>query len=314
MPVLDFKEIPEAHIASGKQDTFELFARDFLEYVGYKIISEPDRGADGGKDIIVEEIRIGVGGETKIRWLVSCKHQAHSGKSVSPNIELNIRDRIETHSCKGFIGFYSTLASTGLSTILESIEEVQVFDCEKIEKKLLNSPEGKELARRYFPMSLKEFERENPEPVKLFIDEASLKCMVCGKELLTADETSSIITSWQKTDEEGKLVVKEFFWSCKGHCDDVISYSFRQKDPNFEYIDQWEDISDVMIPTVYLKWIMSTLNQQKSGAIYSDKAFENIKEFLLQTFHYVARHLTTKEEKRLNSLYMIPTYLGGMGD
>lgn len=28
--VLDFKEIPQANIASGEQDTFELFARDFI--------------------------------------------------------------------------------------------------------------------------------------------------------------------------------------------------------------------------------------------------------------------------------------------
>lgn len=84
MPVLDFKEIPEAHKATGLQDTFELFSRDFLAFLGYKIISDPDRGADGGVDIIAEEKRTGVGGETIIRWLVSCKHKAHSGNSVNP--------------------------------------------------------------------------------------------------------------------------------------------------------------------------------------------------------------------------------------
>ena len=73
MTVLNFKEIPEAHIASGLQDTFELFARDFLDFMGYRIITDPDRGADGGKDLIVEESRTGVGGETKIKWLVSCQ-------------------------------------------------------------------------------------------------------------------------------------------------------------------------------------------------------------------------------------------------
>jgi hypothetical protein len=31
MPQLDFKEIPQANLASGEQDTFELFAREFLE-------------------------------------------------------------------------------------------------------------------------------------------------------------------------------------------------------------------------------------------------------------------------------------------
>lgn len=75
MAVLDFKEIPEAHVANGLQDTFELFAREFLEFMGFKIISIPDRGADGGVDLIVEEHRHGIGGVTIVRWLVSCKHK-----------------------------------------------------------------------------------------------------------------------------------------------------------------------------------------------------------------------------------------------
>ena len=53
MPCIDFREIPEAHVASGNQDSFELFARDFLtEILNFKILSEPSRGADGGKDIL----------------------------------------------------------------------------------------------------------------------------------------------------------------------------------------------------------------------------------------------------------------------
>ena len=124
------------------QDTFELFARDFLSFMGYKIITDPDRGADGGVDLIVEEKRTGVGGETIIRWLVSCKHKAFSGNSVSPTDDANIRDRVEANGCQGFIGFYSTLASTGLSTNLEGMKdrvEYQVFDREKIEGQLLHS-------------------------------------------------------------------------------------------------------------------------------------------------------------------------------
>ena len=36
MPQLDFKEIPLANLADGEQDTFELFAREFLELFGFK--------------------------------------------------------------------------------------------------------------------------------------------------------------------------------------------------------------------------------------------------------------------------------------
>jgi hypothetical protein len=52
MSALDFREIPQANAASGEQDEFELFARDFLAYLGYAIISEPDRGQDGGIPIL----------------------------------------------------------------------------------------------------------------------------------------------------------------------------------------------------------------------------------------------------------------------
>ena len=42
MTILDFKEIAQANKATGKQDEFEFFGRDFLEYLDYKIISGPD--------------------------------------------------------------------------------------------------------------------------------------------------------------------------------------------------------------------------------------------------------------------------------
>ena len=76
MPILDFKEIASS---SGGQDRdqFELFAREFLEHLNFRIIEGPDRGPDAGRDLIVEETRTGVGGVTRVRWLVSCKHNAH---------------------------------------------------------------------------------------------------------------------------------------------------------------------------------------------------------------------------------------------
>lgn len=60
MAALDFKEIPEAHLGGGLQDAFELFARDFLVLLGYKVLEAPSRGADGGKDLVVVERRSGV--------------------------------------------------------------------------------------------------------------------------------------------------------------------------------------------------------------------------------------------------------------
>ena len=316
MAILDFKEIPEAHKATGLQDTFELFARDFLSFMGYKIITDPDRGADGGVDLIVEEKRTGVGGETNIRWLVSCKHKAFSGNSVSPADDANIRDRVEANDCQGFIGFYSTLASTGLSTNLEGMKakvEYQVFDKEKIERQLLHSAKGLEIAERFFPVSLANWKTENPQPAKIFTEKPSLKCKVCEKELL-GENVNGIITLWQRMRTDYERDPEHFehvFWVCRGRCDSALGNYIRSKDNTL--FDGWEDISDVMMPTIFIKWVMSIMNEQKSGVIYSEEAFSNLKEFLLQVFPYVSRQLTKKEIERVKSLGMIPSYLGGLG-
>lgn len=316
MPVLDFKEIPEAHKATGLQDTFELFARDFLSFMGYKIISHPDRGADGGADIIVEEKRTGVGGETIVRWLVSCKHKAHSGNSVNPNDDGNILDRVSSKKCHGFIGFYSTLSSSGLSGVLEGIKdriEFQIYDRERIEKELVHSARGLEVAERYFPVSLAAWKTNNPEPAKIFADEPSLKCKVCSKELLDKED-KGVITLWQnrRVDYEKEPEhFKHIFWTCRGNCDRALSKYIRANTAGLT--DGWEDIGDVMMPTVFIKWVISILNEMKGGTIYSDEAFNQLKQFLLNVYPFACRHLTDKEKERVQSLMMIPSYLGGLG-
>lgn len=104
--------------------------------------------------MIVEEERLGPGGTNMVRWLVSCKHKAHSGASVTPNDEQNIRDRLGTHRCQGFIAFYSTLPSSGLGQTLNALRpnfEYLQLDSEAIERKPLDSPRGRILAARYTP-------------------------------------------------------------------------------------------------------------------------------------------------------------------
>jgi hypothetical protein len=159
MPALDFQEIAIPQ-AGPDRDQFELFAREFLDQEGFTIISGPDRGADDGRDLIVKEVRQGPGGTNEVSWLVSCKHKAHSGSSVTPSDELNIRDRIETHGCTGFISFYSTLPSSGLGTILDGLRPkygLLLYDREVIERKLLENRRGRQLAARFMPVSFQKW-------------------------------------------------------------------------------------------------------------------------------------------------------------
>jgi len=159
--IIDFTEIPQANVPNGQQDKFELFAREFLNYMGYRIIEEPSRGADGGKDLVVDEHINLIGGVPyTIRWLVSCKHYAHSGKSVSDGDELNVKDRVEQHHCDGFIGFYSTLPSTGLENRLRGVTKTNIYDAEKIERFVVDAykdSKASTLFVRFFPKSWKEY-------------------------------------------------------------------------------------------------------------------------------------------------------------
>src|SRR5579875_2327365 len=91
-------------------------------FLGYEVVTGPDRGADGGRDIVVEEVRTGLSGETRIRWLVSCKHFAHSGRAVGLSDETDISDRVRSKRCHGFLGFCSRPASSGLASKLDGLQ------------------------------------------------------------------------------------------------------------------------------------------------------------------------------------------------
>lgn len=305
--ILDFKEIPQANKGDGSQDTFELFARDFLEILGYKIIQHPDRGADGKKDLIVLESRPGLSGISHIKWLVSCKHYAHSGKSVADTDEPNILDRISVHDCDGFIGFYSTLPSTSLGNNFEGLKkrktEIQSFDREQIEKILLESPQGLKLASRYFPESFRKYSIENPKPAKIFSNDPEICCEYCDTNLL-ADEKKGVgifVTLRRMSDINAEKYVRQSYarayFSCKGDCERILQNKYSHEE---NLIDEWVDISDYLTPTGYIKKIMAWLN---SILIDEEKiegeAFDKLKKLFLNTFPYIAREQTTEEKEKI---------------
>lgn len=304
--VLDFKEIPQANLGSGLQDTFELFARDFLEDVGFQIIQHPDRGADGKKDLIVGEVRNGVGGKTQLRWLVSCKHNAHSGKSVSDTDEPDIIDRVAAHKCQGFIGFYSTIPATSLNGKLHGYSdkiEHMVYDREQIEKELLRHPQGIKLARRYFPISTEKYITQNPKPVQIFNETPVIECDYCGKDLLTTKGGIFVVLSDDKEEKTSKsgykyYEEKDVYFSCKGECDMRLEAKYRKQGL---WNSGWEDIDDLMIPTLFLKNIMAYMNQLVDKEI-SKEAHEKMKQLYIRVFPHIIRELTDEEKRRVKML------------
>jgi len=105
MPIIDFTEIPPANTGAGDQDTFELFTRDFFQALGFEIEENPSRGADGGKDLIMVEPLEGKIKSGKRRWIVSCKHYAHSGKAVGDKDEIDILGRVRKFKAQVLLAF-----------------------------------------------------------------------------------------------------------------------------------------------------------------------------------------------------------------
>lgn len=81
-------------------EEWEKFSVHVLVHNGFKILTLPAYGPDGGKDYLAEQ--------NNIIYLVSCKHYITSGKHVGIKEENSILDRLMQHNAKGFIGFYST--------------------------------------------------------------------------------------------------------------------------------------------------------------------------------------------------------------
>ncbi len=314
MPALNFKELPEAHISSGMQDTFELFARDFFKMIGLNIVSGPDRGQDGGRDLLAIETRGGIVGITEIKWLVSCKHKAHSGESVKDKDELDILDRVKAYGANGFIGFYSTVISAPLSRKLEGLKssiEVKIFDHEMIEHELLNTPIGKRIAKRYMPLSYNKWENTWYSPSNIFTEYEPLNCKYCGEDLLNQkkiEKFGGIIVfvsdiKFMKEHNFEKEKIMDVYWACKGKCDHILENRYRTKGGS----TGWEDISDIVIPSKYLNWNMSILNGIQSGhTYYEEKAFKNLREFIVKTSQITLKQQTEEQINRLKILSTLP--------
>ena len=310
MAIINFKEIPEAHGngENGLRDTFELFAENFFLYLGFKILVSPSRGADNGKDLIVEESiqgKLDVS-EQKVKWLVSCKHKAHTGNSVTPDDEKLLLEKIKAHDCDGFIGFYSTLPSSGLSNMIAGLTEnwklkTKIFNAENIETPLLQSRSGIELIERFFPESFLKWRTENPERAKLFKNgEFELKCMYCDEDLIRNNSVKG--NYYLIADLSDFKNIVEVRWSCNGECDDRLNKRNHQKN----LTELWDHIEYKATPITYLMFVMEIINKmQNKSYVFSDDAFKNIRHLICAIYPLVSRNMTTKEQDILERELMM---------
>jgi hypothetical protein len=154
--LIDFKEIDDI---SGF--TFEKFIEELLKTTGWNIIVGAGQGPDGGRDIIAS-IResFGTGKEKERTYLIQCKHNAKSGKSVSPSELGNFNLMPNRHNTEGWLLVSSTkLSENGIQEIHAASEQFKginfdYWDAQDLEDKILRD-ECRNLFKRYFPESYK---------------------------------------------------------------------------------------------------------------------------------------------------------------
>ena len=301
--MIDFTEI------SHDSDLWELFARDFLQEMGFHIETPPDRGADAGKDMLVTEEIGGALYRGRFRWLVSCKHFAKSGRSVNESDdEPNIRERMESFRAQGFIGFYSTLASSGLNNRLRQlrdegkIADYRILDHKLIENHLVTVGFSK-LMIRYFPESYK-----NVKPLHLITDQYEpLTCDQCGKDLLEemfkGDYSANLVQVYRWDQQTGKELIQDVYVTCKGECDRIFDRAARDQGLH----TGWHDLSDMVIPIEFLRWVFAIMNRIRSGKDqYTDEAYKKQKRILIAVAQKVLRFTTEKERQSYKELQMLP--------
>jgi hypothetical protein len=295
--MIDYTEI--AHNSDG----WEQFARDFLSARGFYIESTIDRGPDHGKDMLIIEHLKGELGNYQFRWLVSCKHFAKSGHSVSEDHEPNILERLAHFGADGFIGFYSTLASSGLNSRLKAlrdnkkIRDYSIMDGQLIENLLITAGYSP-LMMRYFPKSY-----QVVKPLHLVLDEyRPLACRVCGKDLLlelfVKPQCGIIVHSYVRN-ASGVQNFEEVYVVCKGDCDKTE----RQRQQAQRRLTGWADLDDMVMPIENLRYVFATMNLLRAGHItYTDEAFEQEKQILIAVAQRVLRSTTEEERERFQQL------------
>jgi len=292
--MIDFTEIPNG-------ETWELFARDFLMERGFYIQSPPDRGADAGKDMLVTEQLSGILGTYRFRWLVSCKHNAVSGKAVNEEDERNLLERMESFGADGFMGFYSTVPTAGWNTRLTALKssgklaDYRVFDHRLVEEDLVRVGHSF-LLQRYFPNSYREIKPLN----QLFAEYLPLPCEVCHRDLLTDlyEHREGGIVAFVYG-ENSPFEVNDIYVACKGNCDQKLNKRYGEEG----HSTGWQSLGDLVVPTRFLQFWMSKMNLMRTEREkFTDCAYGKFQTLLLALSQKVLRENTEKDFDRMSEL------------
>jgi hypothetical protein len=164
------------------------------------------------------------------------------------------------------------------------------------------------LVKRFFPKSYREIELK--APTNLLAEYYPLRCKVCGKDLLQRDILDNyrgivvFVGDLQYCEEEGwKHKYMDVYCVCKGECDRKMETVARSQG----YVTSWNDISDLVIPIEFLKFIIAIMNRLRSlDDIYTDKAYGNLEEIIIALAQITMKRQSERDIRRSMALGELP--------
>ena len=307
---VDFREI-----ASG--DAWELFARDFFAAIGLVVEVPPGRGADGGRDLLVSEQLRGSLASRKFTWLVSCKHHAHSGRAVGVDDEPSIADRLRQHRADGFLGFYSTMASSGLVERLRALAEPRPGEAALIQR--FEVFDGARIAGRFHAAGLAHVVLQHLptsyvrlRPIHILGDAYEpLPCDVCGRDVLMASLTepsfANIVFARRGNESKPPRQIASVHVVCRGDCDRKLSKKLWD---DYGLINGWYDGRDYCNPLLYLYHLAEFINETKIDSNkYTDEAHKKYLHIFLILSQRTIRHVTNEDKEHFGEPFDIKRML-----
>lgn len=287
------KLINFAEINANAYDEWEQFSELLLREMGFIIIQPPARGADGGKDMVV--IR------ANIKYIVSCKHYANSGRAVGVEDETNILDRIKASGAQGFIGVYSSGATQALIERLEGLKRhgeivaYQILQSHDIEQFLLQRGCSM-LVRRYFPESYS----RSKIAARVYQNHIPLQCSVCGQDLLACGQGWIM---WADELINGVTHILDIGCACKGACISRLEATLYDKYKDRDVSVLSEEIHWCVNPAGFIWRLSRIMNGIRTGqCIYTNEAWEAETEINLALAQCSMRDATDEDRQMINIL------------
>jgi hypothetical protein len=307
MNLLDFTEIP----AEGER--WSHFGREFLQVLGFHTETPSYRDAENIFDFTAIEQLPGKFNLQPFRWLVSCRHKAATRTAVKESEEAGILERLLRSRADGFLGIYSTQASSALEYYLSELKsQSQIKDYRILDAKFLESylatPAFFRLTSRWFPSYAQ------THPVLHLVENEYLPilCEHCKKDLLkslfTEDQQGVVVrlrrrkkSAKEKESAETTEIIANLYYACKGNCD----IELQTKYCNDKLLDAagWVAISDVAEPSGFLDRLTLLLSQIGTDEItYTTQALEKEIYLLKALAQYTLRESAANETQQIQKI------------